>query len=335
MKRLILALTILVTIFLLSTSIVLAVGTPDTLVINNLDAYQSGAESNDQLYIATFEISDSANISQDANDAFLFRLYDSGVEIATSTPSNFYNGGYTQGAIGFYFASDDANLPTWGTANITLQLVGNPSIIWDAGDPPSITYPSVDSWNTLNTPALVGARVRLIALALEGEWGIDLIGIVNGVYRLATYGESYFIEAIPNITTISPSLFTSSVTSPSFPSDNHSSTGATQTRWLTSGNGTFDVTNAATSLGIEVSWLKSLLWIISSVTLLVGMSYGVNKINNEDILSMIGMRPALYLFGFMLIIGSFMEFMVMQAGLFCGIAGGLILVFAFFWRGSP
>lgn len=306
---------------------------PATLIINSIDAFQSVIVENDQMHIVSFDISWSSG-NYTGTEAFLFRFLDAGVEIATATPYSYYNNGKSQGVVGFYFDADDPDIPTWGSANLKIELMGNPTIVWD-GDVP---YTSSTTWNSWSAATLLGAKIRLLALALEDDWSVDLISPVNGVNKLTSYGEDYFESSIPNLRKAAPTLFITTAASPSFPSDNHSSTHGDEVmdRWLTSGNGTFDVTDAATQLGTTRNWLMSGLWVISSITMLGLMTYGTSKTQGgQEIITRQSLRPALFLFGFMMIVGSFMGFMVMQAGLFCGIFGGIVLVFAIFWRGSP
>ena len=307
---------------------------PTTLIINSIDAYNDVINDNDQLHLVTFEI-DWSSGNYTATEAFIFRFISNGIEIATTTPYSYYNEGKSQGVIGFFFDANDPNLPTWESANLSIQLIGNPLIDWAVD--PSTFETSSSAWNSWNTGTLTAARVRRIALDLEDVWSIDLIEPVSGVNKLTSYGEDYFTNSIPNLQEIAPNLFTSRVTSPSFPTDNHSSTAGDEAmdRWTATGNGTFDVTEAAVYFGTSRNWLMSGLWIVASITLLVLMTYGTGQIKGTGYTSAVTLKPALYLFGFMMIIGSFMSFMVMQVGLFCGIVGGLIIIFTLFWRGSP
>ncbi len=306
---------------------------PTTLVINSIEAFHSVITTNDQLHIVSFEIAwGSGNYT--GTQAFLFRFLDNGVEIATTTPYSYYNQGKSQGVVGFYFSASDPNLPIWESANLTIELIGNPTITWD-GD---IPYTSSVTWSSWNGASLLGARVRLLAMALEDDWSVDLISPVNGVNKLTTAGQAYFESSIPNLRMAAPTLFISTSAIPLYPTENHSSSygDAVMDRWVTSGNGTFDVTAIAGIVGASRDWTMSGLWVIASLTMLCLMTYGTSKVQGgEAIITRQSLRPALFLFGFMMIVGSFMGFMVMQAGLFCGIFGGLAIVFALFWRGAP
>ena len=331
-KKKIFKLSILTLVVLLSTTAIAqaAIASPDTLTINTIDAYQSVIETDDQLHIMTFEISYGVNPDQDANQTFIFRLFDGGVEIATATPYAFFNSGYDQGVIGFYFDAQDPDIPAWEAATLELQLVGNAALDW-GGDPPSVTNNIWDSFN--ENKSLVGARVRTIALALETQWGVDLIEPVRSVNKLTENGENYFETTIPNLRLISPELFISTTTSPDIPSGNRTTTYGddVEDRWTIIGGGTFDMTTIAPLFGTSRNWVSSAAYIIFAIAVLFAVS---SKISGPGEIAGRGLRPALFLFGGLMIAGSFMGFMVFEVGLFAGIAGGLAVVLALFWRGS-
>lgn len=305
---------------------------PATLTINSVNAYQGSIDNNDQMYIVAFNI-ETTSANYTGTELFLFRFYNNGVEIATTVPYSYYNEGRSVGTVGFYFSANDADLPTWGSDNITIYLVGNPVIGWQ-GDVPTTSYSAVE-WFT--SSSLLAAEVRRLAQLLEDEWSIDLIEPVSGINKLTSYGEAYFESSIPNLRQAAPILFVAVSSTPSFPTENHSASyrDTVMDRWLTTGNGTFDVTAAAAIVDISRNWLMSGLWIVASLSVLGLMTYATSEVKGSGIVSRESLRPALFLFGFLLIAGSFMGFMVLEAGLFCGIAGGLALVFAFFWKGAP
>ena len=312
---------------------------PTTLTINQIDAFNNVINDNDQLHIITFEI-DNTSSNYTASQSYIFRFYSNGVEIATTVPYAFYDEGRSQGVVGFFFDADDTDLPTWESDNLTISIIGNPTIDWDTDIPSD----NNSSWNGWSESVLVAARIRIIAQQLEDLWSVDLIEPVSGVNKLTSYGEDYFESAIPNLRRIAPALFSSSTTQPSFPTDNHSTTAGntmierltvTGNTTLTSENTTiFDPSPLEESTGLSSEWILSMIWITGSIVVLVSMSYGTSKVTGEGITTRT-VRPSLYIFGFMLIVGSFMGFMVPQAGLFCGVIGGIILVFAILWKDSP
>ena len=118
----------IITLLLLPGNICLAIADPDTMTVNSVEAYQDAVETGDQLYIVTFTLDYTAPPTEAADEAFLIRFLDNSVEIAAVTPYAYYNDGYSDGAITFYFDADDPDLPTWNQNDITIQITGNPSL---------------------------------------------------------------------------------------------------------------------------------------------------------------------------------------------------------------
>lgn len=459
MKKLIEALAIAIACLMMTVGIVYAaVSAPDTLIIYSANAYRGVLQGNDQLHIFAFEINYATNPTDyTAAEAFLFRLYENDIEIATAVPYAYYDSGYDQGVIGFYFQATDPDIPAWESANLELVLVGNPALDW-GGAPPSDSYAPWDSFSSLKV--MVGIRVRALAIGLDSVWVTeDLIARVQGVNKLTSYGETYFETVIPNLRTISPELFIAVTTAPDIPTETHttdygdtveqrwlagweSPTGSVDAgaQWATEGNAydgdtatfstgtvpagvwgsylelthaaidtsfirywhtrqnadidlfdldvfyggawhtliddglvitgawlerglgdtysvtsarvryhntaggartayvhelefggnpTFDMTNIANLFSTTNNWAGSILYI----GVCVGILYAASKRKNGA-LGMQAVRPALFLFGALLIMGSFLGFMPFEVGLFCGIGGGIAMVFSLFWRGA-
>lgn len=322
-SRLFKAVMIALALFLmLPSSAAFAIAFPDTRIVNSIEAYQSVLETNDQLYLVTFTLEYGTNPTENANEAFLLRLSDNGTEIAAVSPLAFYNSGYSQGVVSFYFDSSDADLPAWSTANISVQLIGNPALSWDGGIPPEIANNTVDSYTVGS--ATISARIRVLATTLESIYGLDMIEPVQDELLLTDNGESYFEQVIENLRTIAPSLFSTATSAPEFTERTFTQTGATaaEARWI--GDPIFDLTAFANMIGVSRIWATSILYIGFCLIILI-----IGTIKMRQI------RPATFLFGALMIVGSFQGFMVFTAGIYCGIGGALAIVFALFYRGAP
>ena len=321
-KKIILAmyLALLIVISIPALPASAAIATPDTLRINYLYAYQSVINTNDQLYIAVFDIDYTVLPANNADVNFLFRFYDNGVELAAVHPYPFYNGGYTQGIVSFYFKADDPNIPDWGVDDITVRLQGNPAFVWDSGDPPTTTIDSITSWDS--TASFLSARLVLIANQLESVYVIDMINVVSGQSKLTKYGELYFETVISNLRIMSPVLFSNYVTQPTYITTvNHS--GSVDIASRTKYTGTiFDQAATATLLGIDVSWVYSILWL--AVTGIIAWVYATK----------IGTIGLTWLVGICLVVGSFMAFMPTSVGIACGVLGGLFILYPIFFRNA-
>lgn len=299
-----------------------AVPTPTTYTIVSIEAYQSVVVTNDQLYLVSFDLSDSTSINESATEAWLVRMLDEGVEIATVAPYAFYNSGYAQGLVSFYFDPLDADLPTWSTANLSIELTGNPSLDW-GGDPPRQVTSSIGSWNVGNT--LVPARIRVIATGLEADYSIDMIEAGGaGMTVLTAYGEEYFETVIANLRLIAPNLFSSVISQPQPIEHSYNQTYQHETETRFQGDTTFGLDTLATLLRVSRMTLISVLYLIFSIALSIIVCRNLES-----------MRPMLFLCGGLLTVGGAVGFAAMEAPIWVGILGVAILIFTFFWRESP
>lgn len=297
-----------------------AIASPDVLQINYLYAYQGVVNENDQLYVVVFDVDYTVLPDNNADVNFLFRFYDNGVELGAVQPYPFYNGGYTQGIVAFYFDADDPDIPDWSVDDISVKLQGNPAFVWDAGDPPSTTIDTVTSWDS--TSSFLTARIVLIANQLETVYSIDMINVVSGQSKLTEYGELYFETVITNLRIMSPTLFSDYVTQPTYITTvNHSGSVDIASRSKYTGT-IFDQADTATLLGIDVSWVYSILWLL--VTGIIAWVYATK----------IGTIGLTWLVGLCLVVGSFMSFMPTAVGIACGVLGGLFILYPIFFRNA-
>ena len=306
--------------FILIASPVLAISYPDTYTFDSMQAFQ--LEDGSQVYLITFTILDGTPPTETASEAWMFRMSDALVPIAETVPVDYVDSGYTSGCIGIYFNFDDTDLPVWAVAAIAVNMTGNPSLIWDEGAPPIRPNNLVDSWNVGGD--LLSARIRAIALSLETPFTLDLIELINGVYRLTPEGEEYFEAAIPNLRAIAPDLFSALTSVPQVIDHTYTGTYATTVENTWAGAtvfGNFDT--LATSWGISRMWLLSGLW-----TALCGTIGVVLAINMKTA------RGASFLFGALMVIGASMGFFSFVGGILIGIIGFFAIVWAILWKGA-
>lgn len=306
---------------LIGTPVLAAIAAPTTQTINTIEAYRSVIHTNDQLYIVTFSLDYAVNPTDNARVNFLFRFSDNGTQIVEVAPSPYFDSGYDDGIISFYFLADDPNIPDWSTANLSVEFTGNPSLDW-GGDPPSVTNNVVDTYTDDNQ--LIPARIRVLASALETQWGIDLIELLSGTLVLTAFGEEYFEAVIPNLRIIAPDVFSSVTLQPEFDEREFTNTYATtaEDRWV--GDPIFDTTPTAIALGIPRVWLNSIIWVGVSIGMMVAVIMAVRRV-----------RPASYIFGATLVIGSFAGFMTFVGGIFVGVIGALAIVFSILYKNAP
>ena len=315
-------LAVLVVMMLPPLVVLASIASPTTFTVNTIDVYQSSIETDDQWYLVTFAIEYGSNPADyTAAEAFVLRLKDSGVEIAVKAPYAYYDRGYSSGVVSFYFAADDADLPTWSTASISVELVGNPSIDWTAGDPPTVTNSVVDGWN-VGTSSIAG-RLTYIAQQFGTEYSKTFVQLVSGENKFTSDGETYFETTIENLREIAPSLFSDIVTTPTVREITYTDTvkEATEDRWL--GDDIFDLSGLADMMGVSRMWITSVAWMILSAAVLF---FAAKYIGSATAL--------LAILGMMFIIGSFTGFMAFDVGIWCGVIGVLILVYNLVYKGA-
>jgi hypothetical protein len=296
------------------TIAVSAIADPTTLTLDNITAYQSVIDTNDQLFIAKFTIDYAAYPTDEtANTAFLFRMFDStAVEISSVAlyANPYFNDGFGQGIVSIYFTPDEVTSLglAWSEAH-NFYLAGNPSANW-TGAAPSTAATPVTTWST--TSGAVAIRVSALANTFQSAWGYQLIDTGT----LTTYGENYFVTTIPYLRIIAPSVFQSS-TEPAteFRERAHGLTYAITLRnqWL----GTWlDMTTPAADWGVDAIWIYGLMWLavmiaIGWVTVSIGSSYGQSVTVDN--------KPLLYVEALTMFFGGLIGFLPWLAAVLVGV----------------
>jgi len=320
-KRPLLAKLLAIVIFLaLPASIAYAaIATPDIYNVDETQFYQSVLETGDQYCFVTFDLDyTGANPSERADEAWIFRLMEDGVEVAAVTPNPLYDDGYASGLVSFYLTPAEA--VTWGSANVSIIMTGNPMLSWADGSPPVATDNIVDLWST--TPANITPRIRVIATDLEAAWGLDLIDLIQGEQILTSTGEEYFESVIDDLRAIAPALFDASTVTPEYDERTYTQAAATtaENRWV--GDSLLDLTAVANVFGISRLWMTSIMYIVGCA---VGMIIIITRVPTVA-------RAGFFLVGVMLVFGSFQGFMTYEIGIFAGVLGVLAIIFAWFYR---
>ena len=200
---------------------VFAIDDPDVLQINAIWVYRNCMEDEDQLYLIDYTLDydpDSDPLTDDNPDeniteAFLVRLMNGAVELGSTAPYAFYDEGYDRGVIALYFSAADA--PGWEGA-YTMILVGNPTLAWGA-DPPETSVGTFDLWQDWpisTTQEILSSRILWLADQLELAWAVDMIETTASGSKLTEYGESYFVNVIPDLRTMAPLAFTGQIIQP-------------------------------------------------------------------------------------------------------------------------
>lgn len=194
---------------------------PDTFMILQIEAYRNCIEPLDQLYLVSAIASyTTPPTTYDASEAFIIRLMNGGVELgattfyATGLPDN----GYTRQLAAIYFSA--ASAPAWAGA-YTVRIDGNPLIAW-AGAPPLVQSAVFSTWyddtSVASTQNALAIRLGVIATQLQTAWGVgyELVEDTASGKKLTDFGESYFTNTIPNLSSICPAIFSASLSTPNY-----------------------------------------------------------------------------------------------------------------------
>jgi len=220
-RLLAIAVSLALGIIIIVPGIALAINLPEVLQINAVWVYRNCMEDNDQLYLIDYTIDydpDSNPLTDDNPDeniteAFLVRLMNGAVELGSTAPYAYYDEGYDRGVVALYFPAADP--PGWG-GTYTMILVGNPTLAWGTGPPETSvgTFDLWQDWPISTTQEILSSRILWLADQLELAWAVDMIETTASGSRLTEYGESYFVNVIPDLRTMAPSAFVGQIIQP-------------------------------------------------------------------------------------------------------------------------
>jgi len=190
----------------------------DALSIESVAAYRHLIEDNDVLIMVHYDIQYGSSPDEAANELYLCILKNDDVQIGSVLPYPYYDSGYGEGVMAFYYSADDA--PVWGgTYTVTLQ--GNPIVWGDTDDWKSSYNMNSDDWSTYddqetNQDAL-WVHIVSVAQSLETDWSSTLLDSTpRGLVLNTTAGEPYFVQAIIGLRTMCPDCFAVRDTTPNF-----------------------------------------------------------------------------------------------------------------------
>ncbi len=313
---------LLVLVLVVSPVLALSVNNPDSLLIDQTDAYGSVLESGDQLYVTTFHLNYAAYPTTPVDQTFMLRIISAnGTELGSSVlyGNPYFHTGYGYGAISVYFPASTVSAlgMTWG-ASYYSELIGNPAITWSAGLP--IATANITSWTTPGNSAL-GIRVLYLATQFQSAWGLTTTPLTTSG-SLTDDGEAYFDSIIPVLRTACPTIYSSYVTTAQYHPRTFSLTYAITLRnqWV----GTWlDLTNLGVDWGIDPIWLYGFLWCIAAGAIGYFLTMGARTT-----------KYLTYELALMIIFGVWAGFLSYFAGAILGIVAVLALVNQLAWRRS-
>lgn len=190
-----------------------AMDEPDSVSLSSIEMFQDLLVTDDFLAFVPYAIPFTTQPDDNIDDTFIFRLMstDGLTELAATVATPSYDGGYGNGAVSFYVESG----MTWESAYI-FRVQENP-----------VFYPSPQYWDFVvdasnyssdsDQESALKAKIETSAAFLGPEFGVELLTTTEaGATVLSTYGELYYLQAVPGLQSMCPSLFSVQLESPDY-----------------------------------------------------------------------------------------------------------------------
>jgi len=322
----------LVAVLLMPSIAVLAIAPPDvpTPTIDGITVYRDCVETDDWLYVIEYTITYGGPPTENVEEAFIFRIMDGAVELKSGLAYTYHALGYDDGIVGIYFsAAEVAAAPTvipgglvWLSA-YTVRIEGNPTLTWTGTGCPSVSSTTYAAWND-PMGGILGIDVLTLAVQLSASWGgAALFLSQGGTVVLSSPGEDYFSTSIPNLVTMQPHIFISSVSPTVYHERTHALTYAASLDY-TFWTGTWlDLTTVSTDLGIPPTFLYGSLWFIVMLGAMIGVIFLTKTF-----------EPLIIVAGLLLMFGALLHFIPLLIPIIIGAILVLLGVFSVFYKPS-
>jgi hypothetical protein len=185
---------------------------PDEMVnaLYDITIFKDLLVTGDFLAVVPYDIPFTTIPDQTIAETFIFSMRDGATENGTALAYPHHDKGYGKGIVSFYFATGT----TWEHA-YTFRVQENPTY-----------YPAALKWDFVVSPSnyssdsdqalALRAEVLSNATDLSTEFSEELISAGDDGTVLSTYGEIYFTNAIPGLQTMSPTLFSLQIRTPTY-----------------------------------------------------------------------------------------------------------------------
>lgn len=263
----VLALAVALLIAVLPAAPVFAASNPDSISIGDVFVFTNLTETNDQLFFVRYDVSYSPEPPESAEDTWLMAIYDTdGTTILYTRPLNYYQ----HNIISIYLTP--AQALTWGTS-YKVRIMGSPCVFLSLVEGVNMRTYTLGAGDYVDDVDEFGLTLLNQAQILEDDWGVSLLSASD---LLNTTGSFYFREAIPNLNSIAPEIFQTTVGYPEGFDRVWTNAYATLLEAHAGPNLIATFTGLGTLLG--VSWRWAAFWVICIGYLTVaGTMYSVTK----------------------------------------------------------
>ena len=210
----------------LVASVVFAIANPDTISIEDVRAYSTVLTDGDLLILVEYNLAYASLPTEIISDAYVGRFKRGTEDLNPIEPFAFNDKGYGRGVFSFYWTSsqrvtDSIEFDNPNNEDYTVSLQGKIGVF--PGSIPSITTDTIDWQDPAITRTLLHEEIVFLARKFENDPGWnddadfdDLIANPGGEDQLTTTGEDYFTGAIPQLSVMTPALFSSGTITPDF-----------------------------------------------------------------------------------------------------------------------
>ncbi len=207
-----------VALLLLGGIVVSAIGNPDYVVIGDAYVFRNATETGDQLYFVRYDVSYNVTPEENAEDTWQMALYDSSDNLIATRPLNYYQ----HNIISIYLTPSQAL--TWQGSHY-VRIQGMPSIFGALIEGTNMRTRTLGGGDYYESTSLGGIMITQAGI-LEDDWAIDLLTSNN---RLNATGATFFLEAVPGLSTMASEIFSSTTRGISWTRDTLNTTGINRT----------------------------------------------------------------------------------------------------------
>lgn len=181
-----------------------------TNALHDIQIFKDLLVTGDFLAIVPYDIPFTTIPDEPINQTFIFSMWDGATQNGTALAYPYHDKGYGTGIVSFYFPTGT----TWEYA-YTFRVQENPTyypaaLYWD------FTIGASNYASDSDQAAALRAKILDIGADLSTDYTIDLLTTAEGQTVLSTYGELYFLNAVPGIQSMAPTLFYLQMRSPDY-----------------------------------------------------------------------------------------------------------------------